>query len=123
MKWIKNHAPVIMLAYSLVFAIACIWCPNDLYKSFIYDYLSQLLGFSFFTNMVFLPFYFNRHYCWTIKFAVIGLFLMNVITIICIYSKVSPYLYDVCISLICLLVYISHKIIKEDESREPTKYK
>lgn len=115
MKWLKDSAPLIILAYSLVFALLCAFCPYDLYSSILYPYLSQSLGFSFFTNLVFASFYFNKYYCWTIKFSIIGLFLMNFISIICVYSKANPYLYDIFISVICLMVYISHYVIKKNE--------
>jgi len=104
-----------MLAYSFVFGFSCCFYPDDIYELSIYPYLSQLLGFSFFTDLVFIAFYFNKHYCWTIKFAVLGLCAMNIISVICLYSNVNPYFYDIIISLICIMVYLSHIIIKDNE--------
>lgn len=112
MKKIRDTAPIIMIVYSLIFTIACIWCPDDLYESVIYPYLSHSIGFSFFTNLVLISFYFNKKYCLALKFSVIGLFIMNIVSIICIYFTVSPYWFDFYICLICLAVYVQYRIQK-----------
>ena len=109
MKWIKNNAPVIMMGYSLIFSMIEWGLIENEYTQ-IYPYLSQGLGFSLFTNLVFLAFYFNKYFCSVIKLCVVGLFVMNIISLICIAFNANTYIYDFSISLICLLIFLIYKM-------------
>ena len=105
LRFIRNYAPFIMVCYSFIFTLVCKFIPFEYIQS-VYPYLSQGIGFSFFTNLVMASFYFNTKYCDAIKIALIGLFLMNIASIICVYYDKSNLYYDFFIGL-SRIFYIS----------------
>ena len=105
-RFIRMYAPFIMVCYSFVFAMACIFVPFE-YINFVYPYLSQSIGFSFFTTLVMASFYLNSKYCDSVKLSVLGLFLLNVVSLISIYLEKNTYYYDFFICLIIIVCYVS----------------
>ena len=83
-RFIRGYAPFIMVCYSFVFTLVCKFLPFK-YIEAVYPYLSQGIGFSFFTNLVMASFYFNSKYCDSVKVSIVGLFLMNIVSLISIY--------------------------------------
>jgi hypothetical protein len=100
--FIRHFTPFIMLAYSLVSAIWLYFNKDTYYVA--YDYLSQSIGFSLFTNLFMYTVYMNKKYCTATKITVVCLFLLNVIDIISTYYGKPSYVYEIYLIIFTLAI-------------------
>lgn len=107
-KFIRDKSPFIMLGYSFVFTFLY-YLVDYKYLENIYPYLSQVLGYSFFTSIFMLSVYFNKRYCDLTKLAVVCLIFLNLVNIIYYLFNCSYWLYDVIIWLIVVFVLLYYK--------------
>lgn len=91
LKWFSDIAPVVMMSLTLLTAILC----NFNFYSDIYTYLPDTIGYSIFTNIVFLRLYWNKRYCHPTKASIIGLMCVNVLSLLTYGTDNYEPLYDI----------------------------
>lgn len=110
MKFAKHQAisviPFIMLG---VTAICGYMSSLDIYHKW-FNYLSDILGYSILTNIVFMFLYFRKSFCPSVKFAVIGLMVMNIVSMLTLNTEYYNSLNDIWITLIVGVLTIVYKI-------------
>lgn len=103
-----NVAPFLLLAATITSAVIVHF---DFYiKWFIY--LGDILGYSIFTNLVFLKIYHRKSFCNPTKIAVYGLIAMNIVSIITRGTQYYNTMYDILIGFIVFLIIIVSKVKK-----------
>ena len=107
-KIIKHKSPFILLTFSLVFAI----CSYFGFYSSIFVYLGDVVGYSIITNVFMYGYYMNRHFCVSTKVAVLGLFSLNVFSLLQKYFNVNLIVYDIFIIFIVIMIISFLKIKK-----------
>ena len=105
LKRFRDKAPFILLAFNLLL-IGCRYF--DLYNP-IYKYVGDIFGYSIITNIFMYSVYMNKKYCTSTKIAVIGLFSLNVLSLIWNAFKIDGSVYDFFIILIIIFILITHK--------------
>jgi len=106
LKWFASIAPFVMLGATVFCAI---FSGFEFYKLII-DYLSNIVGYSIYTNLVFLYHYNFNKYCNVTRAAVWGLLVMNVVSIATQNSEYYNIYNDIYIGLIVLIVMIIFKV-------------
>lgn len=105
-KYIRDYAPFIILAYSLIFSV----CSYFEFYFEWYIYLPDLLGYSVFTNLFMLSVYMNKKYCASTKICVIGLILLNVFNLFYNLSSINGVIYDIYLMIIIFIILIIKKM-------------
>lgn len=105
MKQIREYIPFILLGLNLIFSILFYF---EIY-SVTYDYIGDTIGYSILTDLFMFSVYMNKRYCTSTKIAVVGLFLLNVISMLCKTADLDPFVYDIYIISAIFLVLIFKK--------------
>lgn len=101
-------APFIMLFAT---AILGVFAYFESY-SVLFKYLSDVLGYSLFTNVIMLRIYRSKRYCDTTRIAVYGLIAMNLVSLITLDTIYYNRLNDVYITIVVSVVVL-HSIKKK----------
>lgn len=80
----------------------------------VYTYLSDLIGYSLLTNIVMYRIYRTRKYCNSTRLAVVGLIIMNIVSIAGHFLEMYSPLYDTYIVVMILMV-VGYFINETDE--------
>ena len=111
-KTVVEILPIVMLLVTAVTA----YISSIGWYSTIFAFLPDILGYSVFTNVVFIFIYFRRSFCIPTKLSVLGLLAMNVLSIsLKAYElktgNIEHYnqIYDVYITLIVFVVALFFK--------------
>jgi hypothetical protein len=107
-KLIRDKIPFVLLFLNLVFVVLSYF--EWYHESFIY--LGNICGYSILTNLFMYNVYMNKKYCVPTKFAVLGLFLLNIFDIIYLAFNISGAIYDIFLILTIILVLTFLKIKK-----------
>ena len=107
-KFVKHKTPFILLTASLIFAISSYF---GFYVS-IFVYLGDILGYSIMTNLFMYAYYMNNHFCTSTKVAVLGLFALNIFSLLQKYFNLELIVYDIFICIIAIFVISFLKINK-----------
>lgn len=105
---IINIAPFVMLFAS---AITGAMSSMSFYSS-VFVYLPDSIGYSILTDLIMVKLYFRPSYCSPTKMAVIGLILMNLLSIVFKGSAAYNPIYDMYIVIACLCVIVALKFFK-----------
>jgi hypothetical protein len=106
LKWFVGIAPFVMIGATVFCAI---FSSYNFYKLII-GYLSNIVGYSIYTNLVFLYHYNFNKYCNVTRAAVWGLLVMNVVSIVTQNSEYYNIYNDLYIGLVVLIVMIIFKV-------------
>lgn len=101
-KLIRDKAPFLILAYTLVFTVASYF---DFYLTW-YKYLPDLLGYSLMTNLFMFSVYMNKRYCTATKVCVLGLIALNLFNLVYKTFDINGIVYDIYLILIIAVLSI-----------------
>ena len=106
-QFIKHKTPFILLGVSFIFAVCSYF---KWYKEY-WDYLGELVGYSFVTNIFLFLYYNNKAFCSSTKIAVLGLFALNIMGLLKVRFDINGGLYDLLLLTIVffVLIYLKFK--------------
>lgn len=105
-NWLVSVAPFLMLYATFATAVVS---SLDWYLG-IYKYLPDSIGYSILTNLVFIKYYFRKAYCNPTKVAVVGLLVMNLLSIVTKGLDFYNSMYDIVIGFFAIVTIIIFKI-------------
>lgn len=116
MVWIRNLTPFFLLFASLISVLLSYFEFYNKYNFAIY-YIGNFTGFSIVTDIFMYSVYMNRKYCTSTKVAVIGLFALNITSMLCTFFNQKTDYYDIAILFITFTILVILKGKKNENAR------
>jgi hypothetical protein len=109
MTKLTKHHVITIIPFLMLFvtALSGVFSSYEFYKK-IQPFLGDSIGYSITTNIVFIFLYFRKSFCYQTKIAVLGLLIMNIISLIFSASETWIYnkMYDIWLSLIIFAIIV-----------------